>query len=116
MPQREKDHQSAMEKSTVHGEPKKDGAGGKYTWGSPSEAMDPKDVPLDEKDPMNDHGESEQAKQSAAAKAAKKRPSETSKQSHHGRVKAPQNNEHNFPDLGAHGSHTPEPTGAWKKP
>lgn len=116
MPPREKDHQSAMEKSTVHGQPKKDGGGGKYTWGSPSEEIDPKAVPMDEKDPMNDHGESEQAKQAKQAAADKKRPSQTSKQSHQRRERAPQNNEHNFPDLGEPGSHTPEPKGVWKKP
>jgi len=109
MPTREKDHQSANEKTTVHDHPKKEGAGGKYTWGGEQEAMNTSPVPIDKKDPIHDHGES------AAAKP--KRPSQTSKTSKTGgRQRAPQNNEHNFPDLTPPGEHVPAPQGVWKKP
>lgn len=109
MPPREKDHRSANEKTTVHDHPKKEGAGGKYTWGGEQDAMNPQVVPIDHADPINDQGES-------AAKPAK-RPSQTSKASEsHRRPRAPANNEHHFPDLGTHGDHIPAPGGVWKKP
>lgn len=104
---KEKERQAGAHGSSVKAHPKKDGAGGQYTWGNPVG-----DANLETPQAHDPQAQMSQVTGTETA-VDQRRPSQTSKGSDGGRKKAPQNNEHNFPDLGPPGSHQPPASGAW---
>lgn len=108
MPQREKDRASGMQNSSMHACAKKDGAGGKFTWGNPlddpvgsgEQVMDQKDPNCVVGEPANEAGGEENCKSGAAHE-------------HTAAEGPPANDQMNFPDLGPQGSHSPNLQGAW---
>jgi len=110
MPQREKDRESGMLNSSLHATAKKDGAGGKYTWGSPMD--DPVgsgfETVMDQKDPNYVVGEPVNQKTDEDDKGTNgvvDRPTPGG---------PPAKDQENFPELGGlSGGHSRKPQGAW---
>jgi len=103
MSPREKDRRSAMNTSSVHAHPKKDGAGGKFTWGAATENGE--GVEMDRKDPNYIVG------QPPNELPLHKDPIEPEICQ---KASVPENNEDEFPSLGAQ-MKPPSPHGAWSK-
>jgi len=109
MPQREKDRASGMQHSSMHACAKKDGAGGKFTWGNPmDDPVATSELVMDQKDPnciaaeepvTGAGGEAEKTETKAPTPAA---------------AGPPANDQTNFPGLGQqNGGHSPALQGAW---